>query len=268
MKITGKAQEQISKLVEEFKTGNVAKSVAEIVINNVDIPSGKWSLLNRWISYVQTGDMDCRGFKQWQQVDRKVKAGQKAAYILRPNIIKKKSNDNDTEKEESILIGFGSIPVFGLSQTEGKEIDYKVEPNELPTLYNVAISMGLKVQYGLFNGKAYGMYNDNKKTISLCTYSEQTFLHELSHAAHSRIKNGLKNGQNPKQEIVAEFCACILARMYGKQSALEGNTYRYIEGYAKLIKKSVNESVLSFMSDIVKVIDFITKKEQELSIAA
>jgi hypothetical protein len=265
MKIQGKAADQIEKLVEQFRTGDVSKSVAKVLIKSPNIPSSNWSTLNRWISFVQTGDIDCRGFRQWEKAERKVTAGEKAAYILRPITIKKEDIKENGEKEEKfILIGFGSIPVFGYSQTSGKPVKYDNIPNELPNLMNVAKEFNIEVKYGVASD-CYGAYNPSKNSILLCTPEEQTFYHELSHAAHHRIIGNLKNGQHPSQEIVAEFCACVLARLFGKKSALEGNTYEYIEAYAKQIKKTVHESVLSFMTDIVKVLDLIITTHEKIS---
>lgn len=264
MKIQGKAADQIEKLVEQFRSENVTESITKVMITTGDIPAGKWSTMNRWISFVQTGDIDCRGFRQWEQAGRKVNKGEKAAYILRPITIKKEVEKEDgTTEEKVIVVGFGSIPVFGLSQTDGKPVDYELGPKELPELQDVANHFGLDIKYGP-GSSCYGAYHYTEKVIMLCTHEEQTFFHELSHAAHHRVKGTMIGGQNPKQEIIAEFCACILARMYGRKSALEGNTYHYIESYARLINKSVADSILSFMGDIVKVLDLIINTKESL----
>lgn len=269
MKIQGKAAEQIEKLLEEFKSGNVPETVAKIVLSGGDCPSAKWSMLNRWLAYVQTGDTDCRGFKQWQSAGRNVKKGEHAAWILRPIIVKKtKKDDNEENVDNYVLIGYGSIPVFGLHQTEGDPINNNFIPEEPPALYDIALKLGVKVDYSAFMGKFYGQYSSGKNEILLCTHDEQTFLHELSHSAHDRVVSGLKGGQHPDQEIVAEFCSCVLARIYGKKSPNEGNTYNYIDSYSRQIKKTPAEAILSFMADIVKVLDFIIDQKEEISIAA
>jgi len=268
MNIQGKAKDQIEKLVKEFQSGNVVESVSKIVIVDRNIPSFKWSMLNRWMAYAQTGDTDSRGFRQWEQAGRSVNKGEKAAYILRPIHIKKtvKNEETGEESDTFILIGYGSIPVFGASQTTGTPLEYEKAPEELPALNEIASDLGISIKYTVFGGAFYGCYDFNNK-ITLYTHDEQTFLHELSHAIHQKVCGNLKGGQHPSQEIVAEFCSCVLARMYGKKTPNEGNSYKYIERYAQQIKKSVPDSILSFMSDIVKVLDYIIEKKESLSIA-
>lgn len=70
--------------------------------------------------------------------------------------------------------------------------------------------------------------------IALATPEEMTIFHEMSHAAHERVKKGLKAGQYPLQEIVAELSAQTLCHLVGKKANHTfGNSYRYIERYAK-----------------------------------
>lgn len=101
-----------------------------------------------------------------------------------------------------------------------------------------------------------GQYRDSvAEEIWLATPSEKTFFHELSHAAHKRVKGKLVNGQNPKQEIVAELSAQVLAQLVGtKLESTVGNSYKYIEGYAK---KDVGKACLAVISDVEKVLKLI-----------
>lgn len=264
MKIQGKAAEQVEKLVELFKSGNVPESIAKIALTGENVPSGRWSMLNRWISFIQSGDTDCRGFRQWEQAGRRVKKGEKAAWILAPNMIKKE--DKETGEKEYFCVGFRSIPVFGVSQTEGEPVNNGLEPVEYPSLFDLAVKMGITVKYGT-SDSMYGAYLPGKNLIELCTHDEQTFFHELAHAIHHTIKP-LKNGQVPGQEIVAEFSACVLSRMYGKKSPNEGYTYNYLKNYASKINKTVVDSVYSFIADIMKIVEFVISKKEIESIAA
>lgn len=264
MNVQGKAAEQVNKLIDLFKSGNVPESIAKIALNGENVPASKWSMMNRWISFIQSGDTDCRGFRQWEQAGRNVKKGEKAAWILAPLTIKKENKD--TGEKEHFCIGFRSIPVFGISQTDGTPVENSLEPVEFPPLFDLAQSMGISVKYGT-SSSFYGAYVPGKNLIELCTHDEQTFFHELAHAIHHTIRP-LKNGQKPGQEIVAEFSACIIARMYGKKSANEGYTYQYLQEYSSKIGKTVVDSVFSFIADIMKVVEFVIAKKEPEAIAA
>ena len=63
-----------------------------------------------------------------------------------------------------------------------------------------------------------------------------TFLHELAHAIHVRCSgrqgagtSGLKPGQDPHQETVAELTACTLAAIYNLDYT--SNAWQYISAY-------------------------------------
>ncbi|MBU0569211.1 ArdC family protein, partial [Patescibacteria group bacterium] len=90
MKLSIKAQASINKVIEKFKTGDLSpiSKVARIQLDK-SAPAHKWSLPNKIIAFVQAEELDCRGFRQWQQVGRHVKKGSKAVYIFRPHTIKK-----------------------------------------------------------------------------------------------------------------------------------------------------------------------------------
>jgi predicted SprT family Zn-dependent metalloprotease len=90
------------------------------------------------------------------------------------------------------------------------------------------------------------------------------FFHELAHAAHGRIKGGLKNGQDPLQEIIAELSAQALCRMVGKKDKdSTGNSYQYIERYAKDIGMSAHNACLKVLKETEKVLTLILKGEKD-----
>jgi hypothetical protein len=104
-------------LVELFEKGDIPRALAATVLIPIGMPSSKWTLSNRLLAFAQTLEIDCRGYRQWQQVKRQVKTGAKAAYILRPHTIKAK--DEKTAEEKYVVVGFGCLPVFPYSATEG-----------------------------------------------------------------------------------------------------------------------------------------------------
>lgn len=262
MRTSEKAKAELEKLIQLFEKGEAPQAIAKVVLTCPDMPSAKWTLSNRLLAFVQTLETDCRGYKQWEKVDRHVKKGAHAAFIIRPNTIKKKDEENGEEK--TVCTGFGCLPVFPMSETQGKSLP-ELTPKEPPALMDVASKLNLNVDYQAFGGMYFGFYKGTENQIVLSTHEEQVFFHELAHAAHERVLgHELKVGQDPKQEIVAELCACVLARLYGKKTANEGSTYTYITNYTKELKKELSEVLVSIISDVEKVLTFIIgQAEQE-----
>src|SRR5215218_3194449 len=234
-----KARESLHRLIEMFKSNDLPEAVANALIERQqsDAPIARWSLLNRLI--VLTHDTsDARTFKQWQEAGRTSKKGSKAFHIFKPHTRKVK----DEEAEDgfrTVVSGFGSLPVFRLEDTEGEPVEVPdYTPLELPPLAEVAERMGIGVRYitaaGASLGKGVrGVYSPWEKSIGLATHDVDTFFHELAHAAHDAITpGGLKGGQNPEQEVVAETVAATLCLLYGFDGYVR-ESRDYITSYAR-----------------------------------
>jgi hypothetical protein len=251
---TDKAHETMNKLVERFQSGDIAPLVrlSTIKLTGLNsIPLAHWSFSNQFLAYLQTGEVDCRGFRQWQEVRRHVVAGAHACYILGPIIVKDKTSEKETMK----LVGFKSIPVFPVSMTEGEplpEIDNNLAPDVLPPLADVAEKWGIALSYVPDGANWYGTFSQTEKKIRLATHEESTFFHELAHAAHSKIEH-LKGGQDARQETIAEFTACVLMQIYGL-SDFTGNTWEYVKFYNP--DNPVN-AIVNALDTIGKVLDLI-----------
>ena len=247
----------LDSILERFKTGDIPQAVAYSMFPIPDLPSSKWSILNRTIMFL-SGTMDGRGYRQWNEVNRYVKKGSKAFYILVPYIKKIETDVGDEEK----LYGFGCKPVFKVEDTDGEELDYQqVELPELP-LIEKAEEWGISVKTIPGNFSYRGSYSPDSKEIALATEEECIFFHELSHAGHDRVKKGLKRGQDPIQEIVAEFGAASLCQIVGLIGEKHlGNSFKYIEGYAEKLNMSVYSACIKVMNETEKVLNLILGRE-------
>lgn len=242
----------LDSIVEEFKNGTVAEKIA-IVKNPVfNIPANSWSLMNQLIMIVH-GTSDARGFKQWKEAKRHVKKGSKAFQILVPCFKKQ-------EGEEKELSYFTTGNVFRVEDTEGEELDYvKLLPTNLPFIER-ATEWGVTVIAVSGDFRGYGYFKPMSNVIGLATQEEQVFLHELMHVSDEKCVGKLKNGQDPIQEIVAELGAHTLCRMVGKNPTnMTGNTYSYIDGYAKELNLTVHSACLKVISRVEKALNLILK---------
>jgi hypothetical protein len=96
-----KVKQTLQTILDQFKTGDIPKAVANAMFPIPDIPCSKWSLLNRTLVFL-SGTMDARGYRQWQQVNRYVKKASKAIFILVPFI--KKRNDYGQERRRYTVL--------------------------------------------------------------------------------------------------------------------------------------------------------------------
>ena len=219
-----------------------------------NLPCSNWSLINRTLVFL-SGSMDARGIKQWNSVNRFVKPGSKAIYILVPYI---RSVEDDLGENQHRLLGFGVAPVFRVEDTEGGEpLGYEnISVPDLPLMDRVH-EWGISIKAVPGNYKYYGFYAPGRKEISIATSQEVVFFHELAHAGHHIIGN-LRKGQDPLQEIVAELTASTLALMVGKSiEDTTGNSYRYIQKYAEQLNMGVHTACVKVLADTEKVLNLI-----------
>ncbi len=283
MRNNEKIKSAIAGLLDLFRSGEIPEKVALVTNPGLDVPSQKWSLNNRLIQLVH-GTFDSRGFRQWEQVDRKVKKGVKALYILAPRTFEQYrcecgttlyTKDLQDRKclrcgrdvdEENIIraITFTGIPVFRVEDTEGKALPYTSIPIPQHSFLKVAEAWKISVQTCPFAGDVYGYYERGQKIV-LASPEEDVFYHELAHAAHHRLGLIRKECQDPANEIVAEFSAAVLSSMQGKKAKL-GNSYEYLEHYAKLQKMSVERAVLHLLAEIEVVVKLILETDEKESL--
>ena len=260
--MNNKVKAVLDTILDQFQNGNIPELVALSTYPVSILPMNNWSLLNQLLCYI-TGLTDFRGYKQWEEVKRHVKKGEKATHILVPWI--KKEHDEKTQEDKSVLAGFITASVFAVEQTEGEQLDYqKLELPPFP-LMERAKELGVNVAAIPGSYEHYGYYSQNKKVIVLASPEECVFFHEVCHLADDRI-TGIKNGQDPIQEIVAELGALALCQIVGLDGSKHfGNNYRYIESYAKKLELTPYGAVLKVLSRTEKILNFLLKEaEHEL----
>ena len=228
MQLSIKAQTSLNRVIEKFKTGDLSP-ISTVVRIDLDelAPAKHWSLSNKVISFVQSGELDCRGFRQWQKAGRQIKKGSKAIYIFRPHTIKSITED----QEENICLGFSPVAVFPASCTKG-DVDLPgYAPIKFPPLIEIAQKFGIAVEYVPVTPDKLGDCKTDGDKIRLGSHDARIFFHELSHAIHSRIDGNLKAGQQIDQETIAEFTAAVLMDFYNFGDHT-GNAWKYISQYA------------------------------------
>ena len=260
MRLNENAKASLAALVEAFRTGEIGKVVERTVIPMADVPCAKWSLCNRVVVSL-SGTDDARGYRQWKEVGRHVKKGSNALYILVPWYAKKQKEDDEEEGEDArVLRGFMGAPVFRYEDTDGAPIERPdTKPPELPPLFEVAECFGVSVKYQGHLGRAYGTFRPGESQITLESHDEAVFWHELAHAAHLRVNGTLKDGQDAKQEAVAELSATVIAGLYG--SDWSGNCWQYISQQVRPSMGGALNLCLSVLSEVEQVLNEILGTE-------
>lgn len=244
-------------IMDRFESGDIPEAMSLALFPRFDIPSNKWSFLNRLLVAIH-GTQDARGFRQWKEAGRHVKKGAKALYITAPSMRKRKETDEaGEEKEVAALTGFVPVPVFRVEDTDGEPLDY--EQLELPSLplLEVAQAWGIDTKPVSGGLNFYGRFSPGRNEIVLASPEECVFFHELAHAAHNRFKP-LKGGQHWNQEIVAELAAAVLCHLAGKSGEKHlGHNFRYITRYAGEAKLDPLKACLEVLSDTERVLNLI-----------
>ena len=241
MKFYGKAEDVANEIVKAFEEPNLLpKALAPIFIKRKDeIPCRKWSFSNQLTAALR-GHSDARGYRQWQEAGRFVKKGEKGFPILVPIHRKIEETDKETGKAESrmILSGFKHAVVFGLAQTDGKELPVDEETagwiKSLPLL-EVAEKWELSVEAVSGSDRSpLGSFSPVSGGIAVAVKNLSTWCHELTHAADHKAGNLKERGQHWKSEAVAELGASVLLTILGDDSEADlGGCWQYVSAYAK-----------------------------------
>jgi len=258
MKLSKRAQESLEKVLAQFQSGDLSPitNVARIQLSEI-APASKWSLSNKVLAYSQAGELDCRGFRQWEQVNRTVKKGERAIYIFRPVMVKTNEEGSEEKKEKLTCIGFSAIPVFAASSTEGEYQLDEYTPVTYPPLYEVAQKMGVSIEYSPTASDKLGDCQIDGNKIRLGSHDVRIFFHELAHAIHARIDGKLKPGQQVGQETVAEFTSAVLMNLYGYTDST-GNAWDYISSYSHDPLLAITKA----LGTVEKVLKVLTNEQE------
>lgn len=284
MKYYGQSKAVCEEILKRFESGDIPQALSNVFVKRSDdIPSMKWSWNNQFIQAI-FGTGDSRGFNQWNSVGRKVKKGAKAIYILGPCFVKKtEKTESGDIKERQVLVGFRSIPVFRIEDTEVSDENLwkaaakdEAEENRLASLpfRDVAESWCLSIQSYNGQGAGYLGFYKHGQGIALGTQNLATWAHELVHAADD--KNGTitkAGGQKRDNEVVAELGGAALLKMVGQEYAADlGGCWEYIKAYNENDSDKTIKYCFKMINRVCECLNLILETAKnipaEISIAA
>ena len=191
-------------------------------------------------------------FKQWKEnFGRYVKKGEKALRIFKPMTKIKKDENNqpilDKNGKPETVTFFGLVPVFDVSQTEGKEMPKAAEVKEQLTdldyanLYRALMAIAkendVSVRFEEMKNNKHGYYSVPENQIVLRSNEMnkaqiiKTFLHEMAHAELHHADNPQKeNLTRSTAELQAESVAYVVSSYYGIDTS--EYSFNYLSGWS------------------------------------
>ncbi len=228
-------------------------------------------------------------FKKWKdEFERSVNKGEKSLRIFAPITLKRrdpKTNEPllDENGNEQTFMSFKLVPVFDVSQTNGKELPkqvYELEGTyeDYGNLYKsakeVSEANGVPLSFSKDTKGSNGFYSVNNNEIVIKQgMSEQQTLKTIFHEmAHSDLHNMEKLQETPLKrstaELQAESVAFVVASHYGLDTSEysfgylatwtdDPNGLSDLEGQIKIVQKEAD----SLISRIDKTLEKYQTKE-------
>lgn len=249
-----KAQDLRAKLDSLLSESLIDTEKIKALVNHYRINGlYQYSFINSVMICAQGGQL-AQSFKRWLDLERHVRKGEKARIYIFTPAFKKKENEETGEKEE-FLAYFLLKPVFDVSQTEGKPLEYVHNSADTAAYsfddlaHKVSALTGLQVTVKP-TGQARGYCDDKEIAVSESSNNTdriKTLFHEAAHA----LFNHHKTEDKPREvrEVEAEAAAYLLLSFLGIEYELSAG---YINGW-NADKGAIEKT------EIVKVADRLIK---------
>ena len=199
------------------------------------------------------------GFQAWKALDRFVMKGQTGLRILAP-IVRKVDEQKDGKTEQvSRPVGFRTVSVFDISQTEGKPLP-ALECNAteggdilLPLMERATAALSIQLEYEPIGGGAEGYSEGGRIAIeeSLATPARCGVLaHEL---AHELLHKGDRGSTKQQKELEAESVAFAVLAHFGMR--LESRFYLATYGVTAEMLAASLQTISKAAKRIIELIE-------------
>lgn len=249
-----------------------------------------YSLNNLFLIVAQKKDASAvASFNAWKKLGRHVLKGQKALKIWAPYQVTRKDEKGqpvlDKKGQEVKDTRFRLVPVFDVSQTEGKELPqpvYELEGThqDYANLYRAAketaAAKGVRLEISKEPMEAHGYYSPaENKIVIRAGMSERetlsTIFHEMAHADlhNPKALEGQKLTRTNK-ELQAESVAYVVANHYGLDTS--SYSFGYLANWSNEPDSLADlEAQLSIVqkeaADLIKRLDTAFEKYQNKEVS-
>ncbi|MCM3571270.1 ArdC-like ssDNA-binding domain-containing protein [Neobacillus mesonae] len=245
----------------------------------------RYSFNNLMMIYMQNPQATyVAGMKTWNSLGRKIIKGEKALKILAPiqkKFEEEKQNEAGQKEIEEVtkIVGFRTVPVYDVRQTEGMPIPLnpivpeKVEPSDfaakiydhLKNKLNEELPVTEKI---LDRNGLYGYYTPSEHSITInhkhdVTNKLTTLIHEYAHSIFHSSEGKYKDSGKDVKETQAESFAYLTCKYFGLDSSRF--TFPYLASYAgnsdQLLLRHQDEIQKETNRLITKIENLVLEKE-------
>jgi antirestriction protein ArdC len=209
------------------------------------------------------------GFNAWRKLNRFVRKGEKAIWILAPMVYK--NADAEEGGHDQIIRRFKFVPVFDIAQTDGEELpssSRRLGGNDQNGLYAdlvaVAQSIDFTVQDHEFGGTTNGDCSHFERRIRVETTNSpaqrtKTLAHEIAHALlHEKCDNRLV------AELEAESTAFVVCHVLGLDTSFY--SFGYVASWAGGAEQAIagiKRSCDRIQKTAARILGFFEVSEQQ-----
>jgi len=274
--------EKMQEILDKLEEGVRTFFSSDQYMQYLDVMSRfyKYSLNNQILIANQKPDATyVAGFNAWNRnFERRVKKGERAIYILAPQKIKidVKTGETDingeaiTEKKE--ILTFRPVPVFDVSQTEGRELPELAREltgtvenyNEFMMAAAVAAPFHISIQELNTTAKGWCDFVSENIVIKAGMSELQTVKTALHETAHARIHvpKEAETKSREQKEVEAESIAYTVCRHFGLDTS--EYSFGYVASWADSQETDVlKQSLETIRNEAVEMIEIIEGVLQE-----
>ena len=250
-----------SMLSSALKNGLSSKAKIDLITKYYKVKNlYSYSLFNQMLIVHQGGSF-CQSFKQWKNLGRYVKKGERAhILVIFPYTYKKNSDtEDDIENDEEIATYFGAGNVFDVSQTDGDQLHYEYNVPDTSALDYFKIKKLFKIDISekiLKSERGYYQPLNHKIVINEIANNDdklRTLFHELGHSILHPIECELsKSVKETEAEAVKAMVCSYLDLDYSLSDS-------YIAHYAKsstILDDIRYTKIISAADSIIKKVKF------------
>jgi len=242
----------VNEIVQHVNWSDLPRAIAYAKFPVEDIPSSRWSLVNRVIM-ISAGTFDARGLGQWKAVQRYLIRGARPLFIVAPQV----HHDKEQVETKEVLKGFVSPVVYAVGHTYGDPIEYKEPAKKQFNTIPLALRYKLDLK-GINKFFPVSTYVD--ESLVLADELEKQFFWTLVLKVFDDL---FQDGRSRKDRLlVAELSALALLYICGRNVMYCGNHFSMIQAYGRDVRLS---TLAAFMT-VVKNVDKVLSAVAEISV--
>lgn len=237
----------VHEILDHVNWTDLPKAIAYAKFPIQNVPSAKWSLVNRVIM-VSSGTMDQRGRNQWKEVQRYPMKGSKPNWIVCPQV----HSEIVSGETKPICNGFMAIPVYAVHSTYGDPIEYEfidkksINSDLLIEKWNSYVK-GICKRYEICTA-----YNEHFEPAG---ENEKQFFWNTCLSAYKELFENYKSRLDWK--IVCELSALALLNICGRIVIYPGKHFSSIQNYARESKLSTMGAFMSIVKNVDRLLTSI-----------